>query len=129
MRFSIVSAVIASAGLVAAAPASEPGKREMNLGGIPGSGLIGGSGSGAANGVTDAFQQALALLFGAGDAVLNNPLDAVTKLFTNPTQAPADIAKNLMGSVTGLAKGAGNVVTAVPKGVGQDMAKASGKTN
>ncbi|KIE02670.1 hypothetical protein MAJ_01704, partial [Metarhizium majus ARSEF 297] len=130
MRFSIVSAVIASAALAAAAPASEPGKREMNLGGVPlVGGMAGSSGSGTANGVTDAVQQFLALIFGAADAGLNNPIDAVTKMITEPGKAPADIAKNLMGSVTGTAKGAGNVINAIPAGVGKDMAKATGKSN
>ncbi|EFY90404.1 hypothetical protein J3458_005106 [Metarhizium acridum] len=125
MRFSIVSAVIASAGLVAAAPASEPGKRETNLGGLgPIAGLVGGSGSGTANGAGNGIQSGLATLFGSADAVLNTPLDFVSKLVSgDPIGAVTSAGSEAMkfaGSVPGqVAK----PFTDVGSGVASDMSK------
>lgn len=81
MRTSIISAIIASACLVAAAPATEPAKREMNLGGLLGplGGLVGGS---PGNGVGAAGQDIVAEAFKAGDAILNVPGDAIGKVLS-----------------------------------------------
>ncbi|OAA46362.1 hypothetical protein NOR_03115 [Metarhizium rileyi] len=125
MRFSIVSAIIASAGLVAAAPASDPSKREMNFGGLgPLAGLIGNSGSGVGNGLANGGQDILAELFKGGDALLNIPGDAINNLLSGkPISAATNAAGNLMKVASQLPGDVAKMGAHVASGVGEDVKK------
>ncbi|KAK2597970.1 hypothetical protein QQS21_005886 [Conoideocrella luteorostrata] len=98
MKFTgVVSAIIASACLVSAAPVEDAAKREMNLGGAfgPLGSLLGSSGLGAA------AQGIVAEFFKGGDAILNIPGDAIGNFIKlNPGATLGDIMK-FAGSLPG----------------------------
>jgi hypothetical protein len=114
MRTSFVTAFLASACLVAAAPAVEPAKREMNFGSLfgPLAGLIGANGGGVGNGVANAGQSVTAELFKAGDAILNLPGDAIGKVLSgDPIGAVTSTLGNVVKLATQLPGDAVKIVT------------------
>lgn len=88
MKFTIVSAIIASACFVSAAPVEDVSKRELNLGGLfgPIGNMVGGNGLGAAG------QDITAEAFKLGDAILNIPGDAIGNFLSgNPGASFRDV--------------------------------------
>lgn len=100
MKLSIICRALAfSVGMVAAAPLGIENREvsEFNPGGLPLGTLIAGLSPGLAAGL----QQALATLFGTGDAILNTPVDGLDGVVSkNPVQ------------------GLGGVVAGIPKTIG-----------
>ncbi|KHO01869.1 uncharacterized protein MAM_00870 [Metarhizium album ARSEF 1941] len=99
MRFSVVSAVIASVGLVAAAPA-----REANMGGLNAICGFGFCNSGPGKGAADAAQGVGAEAFKAGDVLLNLLGDGLGSAASG----------NVLGAATGVGQNAATVVGQVP---------------
>lgn len=109
--FAIIATALAAGSAVFAAPAAPADKRELNLGGLPFGGLIGGT---PLAGVAGSGQNAVAEFFKLADAVLNIPTDSVRKLLEgNPVGAGTGLLQDILKTAGSLPKDAAGLVTPI----------------